>query len=70
MVHNLSKKRLEYLEKAAKAAKPYTDEEFAALGFDGEDTADPAREKATYAKMILDQYYAEHGGKPEGEKDT
>ena len=67
MVHNLSEERLNHLKKVAESAQPYTDEEFAELGFDGVDEH-PERTRATFAKMLLDQYYAEHGGKLDEEE--
>lgn len=70
MGHKLSKEQIEKFEKYLKAAEPYTQQELAEMELDSDEGYNFARMRSTTAKMLLDQYYTEHGGKPEGEKDT
>ncbi len=57
MEHNLSKSEIEALKKALEKATPYDADDPIWNDFDGE--RDNDRVAASFAKRILDEYYAE-----------
>ena len=63
LMHDLSKQEIKELEEAAKRAVPYADDDPIWNEFDGE--RDNARVMASFAKRILEQYYAEQAQEKE-----
>lgn len=63
MTHDLSEQEIKELEEAAKRAVPYADDDPIWNEFDGE--MDNARVMASFAKRILEQYYAEQAQEKE-----